>query len=100
MSNDEESFSSSDSSEEEEEEEKPQPQPLRRSMRVRKQLERFGYSMLDSSCAYALVTNTDELRSMKEALGMEDVGSLIEAMNDEMASLDKKKTWDLVPLPK
>jgi hypothetical protein len=35
----------------------------------------FGYSMLDSSCAYALVTNTDEPRSVKEALGMEDAGS-------------------------
>ncbi|MDF3686057.1 reverse transcriptase domain-containing protein [Enterobacter hormaechei] len=37
---------------------------------------------------------------MKEALGMEDAGSWIEAMDDEMASLEKKKTWDLVPLPK
>ena len=83
-SNDEESSSSSDSSEEEEEEEQPQPQPLRRSTRVRKQPERFGYSMLDSSCAYALVTNTDEPRSVKEALGMEDAGSWIEAMDDEM----------------
>lgn len=43
--------------------------------------------MLDSSCAYALVTNTDEPRSVKEALGMEDAGSWIEAMDDEMASL-------------
>jgi hypothetical protein len=101
-SNDEESSSSTDSSEEEEEEEEeqPQPQPLRRSTRVRKQPERFGYSMLDSSCAYALFTNTDEPRSVKEALGMEDAGSWVEAMDDEMASLDKNKTWDLVPLPK
>ncbi|MDF3686074.1 hypothetical protein, partial [Enterobacter hormaechei] len=72
-SNDEESSSSSDSSEEEEEQ--PQPQPLSRSMRERKQPERFGYSMLDSSCAFALITNTDEPRSVKEALGMEDAGS-------------------------
>ena len=56
--------------------------------------------MLDSNCAFALITNTDEHRSMKEALGMEDVGSWIEAMDDEMDSLDKKKTWDLVHLPK
>ena len=56
--------------------------------------------MLDSSCAFALITNTNEPRSMKEALGMEDASSWIEAMDDEMASLDKKKTWDLVPLPK
>ena len=71
-SNDEES---SDSLEEEEEEEQPQPQPLRRSTRIRKHPERFGYSMLDSSCAFALITNTDEPRSVKEALGMEDAGS-------------------------
>ena len=56
--------------------------------------------MLDSNCAYALITNIDEPRSVKEALGMEDAGSWIEAMDDEMASLDKNKTWDLVPLPK
>ena len=73
---------------------------MRRSTRVRKQPKKFDYSMLDSNCAFALITNTDEPRSMKEALGMEDVGSWIEAMDDEMASLDKNKTWDLVPLPK
>ena len=72
-SNDEESSNSSDSSEEEEEQ--PQPQPLRRSMRERKQPERFDYSMLDFSCAFSLITNTDEPRSVKEALGMEDAGS-------------------------
>ena len=89
-SNDEESSSSSDSSEEEEEQ--PQPQPLRRSMRVRKQPKRFGYSMLDSSCAFALITNIDEPISVKEALDMEDVGSWFETMDNEMASLDKNKT--------
>ena len=99
-SNDEESSSSFDSSEEEEKEEQPQPQPLRRSTRVRKQPKRFDYSMLDSNCTFALITNIDEPRSVKEALDMEDAGSWIEAMDDEMVSLDKNKTWDLVPLPK
>ena len=47
--------------------------------------------MLDSSCFFSLITNTDEPRSVKEALGMEDAGSWIEAMDDEMDSLDKKK---------
>ena len=69
-------------------------------MRVRKKLERFGYSMLDSSCAFSLITNTNETRSMKEALAMEDAGSWIEVMDDDMTSLDKKKNWDLLPLPK
>ena len=46
--------------------------------------------LLDSNCAFSLITNTDELRSVKETLYMEDVGSWIEAMDDEMASLDKK----------
>jgi len=36
---------------------------------------------------------------MTEAMGMKDIGSWKEAMEDEMASLDKNKTWDLVPLP-
>ena len=44
--------------------------------------------MLDSNCPFALIANIDEPRSMKEALDMEDVGSWIEAMDDEMASLD------------
>ena len=48
--------------------------------------------MLDSSCGLTLITNIDEPRSMKRALDMEDVGSRIEAMDDEMASLDNKKT--------
>ena len=56
--------------------------------------------MLDSSCAFSFITNTDEPRSVKEALGMEDVGSQIEAMDDEMDLVDDKKTWDLVPFPK
>ena len=49
-------------------------------MRVRKHPERFYYSMLNSSCAFALSTNIDEPRSVKEALGMEDAGSWIKAM--------------------
>ena len=51
--------------------------------------------MLDSNCAFSLITNIDEPRSLKEALGMEDVGSWIEAMDDEMVSLDKKKLGTL-----
>ena len=61
-------------------------------MRVRKEPKTFDYSMLDSGLAFALITNTDDPRSVKEALDMEDVGSQIEAMDDEMASLDNKKT--------
>lgn len=51
-------------------------------MRVRKQPKRFGYSMLHYSFSFTLITNTDEPRSMKQALGMENVGSWIEVMND------------------
>ena len=47
--------------------------------------------MLDFNCAFALITNTNESRSMKETLDMEDVGFWIEAMDDEMDSLDKNK---------
>ncbi|GLJ22726.1 hypothetical protein SUGI_0428180 [Cryptomeria japonica] len=55
--------------------------------------------MLNVKCAYALLTDVDEPRTVKEAI-MSDSDSWLEAMNDEMTSLEKNGTWDLVPLPK
>jgi hypothetical protein len=45
-----------------------------------------------------LISNTDEPRTVREAMGMNDADSWIEAMNEEMAALKKNATWDLVPL--
>ena len=55
--------------------------------------------MLDSSYIFALISNTDEPRTVREAMGMNDADSWIEAMNEEMAALKKNATWDLVPFP-
>ena len=80
---------------------------MRRSTRDRQRpdrfgysLERFGYSLLDSSCIFSLISNTNEPRTVREAMGMTDADSWIEAMNEEMAALKKNATWDLVHLPK
>lgn len=56
--------------------------------------------MLNVNCSYALLADIDEPRTVKEAIEMLDSDSWLEAMNDEMSSLDKNGTWDLVPLPK
>lgn len=56
--------------------------------------------MLDVNCTYALITSTNEPRTMKEATEIFDSNSWLEAMNEEMASLKKNATWDLVSFPK
>jgi hypothetical protein len=82
------------------EEEEPQPQLVRRSTQERKQPGRYGFSLIDSTCSYALISNTDEPRTLKKAFRMFDSDSWLEAMEGEMTSLDKNETWILVPLPK
>ena len=42
----------------------------------------------------------DEPRSYKEAVTSKEVVEWLIAMNEEMQSLSKNKTWELVPLPK
>lgn len=56
--------------------------------------------MLDSSRIFTLIANIDEPRTIREAMGMCDVDSWMEAMNLEMATLNKNDTWDLVTFPK
>jgi hypothetical protein len=65
---------------------------VRRSTHEKQQIERYGFSMLDTNCAYTLITNVDDLRTVKEAIEMHDSNSWLEAMNEEMASLKKKFT--------
>jgi hypothetical protein len=110
---DEDEESSSDHTTEEEHDPEPHvepqeasPQEVRRSTRERRQPDRYGYSperfnysMLNVNCAYALLTDVDEPRTVKEAINMPDSNSWLLAMKDEMKSLEKNETWDLVPLP-
>lgn len=73
---------------------------MRRSTRERKQLDRYGFSLIDTTCAYALISSTNEPRILKEAFSRFDSDSWLEAIEEESASLDKNETWILVPLPK
>lgn len=56
--------------------------------------------MLDVKYAYSFLTNTDEPMIVKEAINMSNSNSWLESMNDEILSLKKNWTWDLVPFPK
>jgi len=54
----------------------------------------------DDHVSFALVIETDDLSSSKEAIGADDHGKRNTAMEQEMESLDRNKTWKLVDLPK
>jgi hypothetical protein len=70
---------------------------VHRSTRHRKPPKR--YSPNDWRCIFYLNTNMDEPRYVEEALGINDAGSWKIDMDEEMESLKKNDTWDLVPLP-
>ena len=53
----------------------PELDIVRRSSRQRKVPERYGYSPYDWRCIFSLNTNIDELKSIEEALGMNDLES-------------------------
>nr|GEW30118.1 retrotransposon protein, putative, Ty1-copia subclass [Tanacetum cinerariifolium] len=56
------------------------------------------------SMVYALAVGddigSDDSKTYKEAVASKDVENWIIAINEEMQSLEKNKTWDLVTLPK
>lgn len=54
--------------------------------------------MLDSHCIFALISNTNEPRTVREAMSMCDANSWMEAMNKEIVALKKNDTCDLVLL--
>lgn len=56
--------------------------------------------MLNVNCAYVLLTDVDEPRTMNKEINILDLDSWLEGIKDEMKSLEKNGTWDLVPLPK
>jgi len=88
----------SDSTAEEElEDEEPQTLVVRRSVRERRQPERYSPSAFYSN--FALSITDDDPRTVKEAVDSKNGKLWKEAMVDEMASLHKNETWGMVELP-
>ena len=70
------------------------PQP-RRSTRDRKRPRKFDdYELLFSFCS-----DQTEPQTFKQACSDLNLVHWLDAMNDEMESLNANQTWDLVPLP-
>ena len=61
------------------------------------------FGVLDS-ISFALATReyieTEEIQSYNEAVASKEATNWLMAMNEEMKSLEKNETWDLVPLYK
>eukprot|EP00253_Pinus_taeda_P036334 PITA_36334 len=83
--------------EEESEDEEPQTPAVRRSVRERRQPER--YSPFDFYSNFSLSITDDDPRTMKEAVDSEDGKLWQEAMVDEMASLNKNEASDSMEFP-
>src|ERR1044072_582813 len=58
---------------------------------------RFGFEEI---AAYALLTSSGDPSTFREALNSPEKDRWMGAMQEEMESLKKNETWDLVPLPK
>eukprot|EP00253_Pinus_taeda_P024707 PITA_24707 len=82
--------------EEESEDEEPQTLTMRRSVRERRQPERYSPSAFCSN--FGLSVTDDDPRIVKEAVDSEDGRLWKEAMVDEIESLHKNEAWDLVEL--
>jgi len=81
----------------EEEEEEPHTPELRRSVRDRRQLERYIPTYFRSN--FALSITDDDPRTIREAVNSEDSKLWKKAMVEEMDALDKNEAWDIVELP-
>jgi hypothetical protein len=81
----------------EEEEEEPHTPVLRRSVRDRRQPER--YSPPDFRSNFALSITDDDPRTVREAVNSEDSKLWKKAMVEEMDALDKNEAWDIVEFP-
>jgi hypothetical protein len=80
-----------------EEEEEPHTPVLRRSVRDKRQPER--YSPLDFRSNFSLSITDDDPRTVREAVNSEDSKLWKKAMVEEMDALDKNEAWDIVELP-
>ena len=90
-------YESDSTAEEDSKEEEPQTPALRRSVRERRQPERYSLSAFRSG--FALTITDDEPRTFREAIDSKDGKIWKEAVVDEIASLHKNEAWDLVELP-
>jgi hypothetical protein len=86
-----------ESSEEEEAEEEPHTPVLRRSVRERRQPERYSPPNFRSN--FALSITDDDPRTVREAVNSEDSKLWKKAMVEEIDALDKNEAWDIVELP-
>eukprot|EP00253_Pinus_taeda_P027050 PITA_27050 len=77
--------------------EEPQTPGVRRSVRERRQPERYSPSAFCSN--FALSITDDDPRTVKEVVNSEDGKLWKEAMVDEMASFHKNEAWDLMEFP-
>eukprot|EP00253_Pinus_taeda_P036287 PITA_36287 len=83
--------------EEESEDEEPQTLAVRRSVRERRQPERYSPSAFCLNFSFSV--SDDDPITMKDAVDSEDGKLWKEAMVDEMASLNKNEALDLMELP-
>jgi hypothetical protein len=88
---------SSEEEEAEEQEEETHTPKLRRSVRDRRQPER--YSPPDFRSNFSLSITDDDLRTVREAVNSKDSKLWKKAMVEEMDALDKNEAWDIVELP-
>jgi hypothetical protein len=89
--------SKSSEEEEAEEEEEPHTPVLRRSVRDKRQPER--YSPPDFHSNFALYITNDDPRTIREVVNSEDSKLWKKAMVEEMDALDKNEAWDIVEFP-
>ena len=73
---------------------------LRRSQRTIKKPSRFYNNYVYSGCIYVHYCSADSPVSFKEAIESDETNFWMDAMNKEMNSLEKNKTWELVEKPK
>ena len=83
--------------EDEAEQEEPHTPVLRRSMRDKRQPEK--YSPPDFRSNFALSIIDDDPRTVREVVNSEDSKLWKKAMVEEMDALDKNEAWDIVELP-
>jgi hypothetical protein len=70
---------------------------VRRLEGVRKLVEM--YSLLDFCSAFVLTSNDEDPKSVKEAVDSVEGKLWKDSMVEDMESLHKNETWDLVELP-
>ena len=80
------------------EEEKTPPKTLKRPTWLRRQLNGYNYSPSNFRCIFSLPTNTNELRTVKEAMEMENKESWRLSMDKDIDTLRNNDTWYLVLL--